>query len=263
MPEADLQERHNRQMRLQNWGKEGQRAIEKARVLVVGCGGLGAPVIQYLAGAGVGAITLMDDDRVELSNLNRQLLHREADINRLKSERAKEWITALDPSIEVRALSSRLTPENGRETVQNFDMVFDCTDGFASKFLLNDCCVLEQVPLIHGAVSGYAGQWMIINAGGQPCVRCLFETIPQQRQGESCQEMGVLGAACGVIGSSMALHGLLLMATGTSDLVGYFNTCDLSAGAQRNIKISQHIDCSACGQDPEIDGRDPEDYRPI
>ena len=254
-------ERHNRQIRLPNWGKKGQTAVFNAKVLVVGCGGLGSPVIQYLAGAGVGELTVMDDDRVELSNLNRQILHRHEDLNRPKTERAKEWVTDLDPTIGVQERSQRLSPQGGRELIRGFDMVFDCTDGFASKFLLNDLCVLEQVPLIHGAVSGYTGQWMVIEPGGQPCLRCLFETIPKPMPGQSCQEAGILGAACGVIGSYMALTGLLRLATGNNEAVGCFNTLEMLGGIHRKLQVSQQSECPVCGLDPEIDGQDPGDYQ--
>ena len=138
-------DRHNRQMRLPRVGPAGQKALEQSSVLVVGCGGLGSPVVQYLAAAGVGRITLMDDDRIELSNLNRQILHREKDIGRSKTERAKEWIEELDAQIQVTARFERLGVVQGRESVRGFHLIMDCTDGFSSKFLLNDVCVLENV----------------------------------------------------------------------------------------------------------------------
>jgi molybdopterin/thiamine biosynthesis adenylyltransferase len=254
-------ERHNRQIRMPAVGVDGQARLEGASVLIVGCGGLGSPVIQYLAAAGLGHICLMDDDRVELSNLNRQIVHREQDIGRLKTERAHEWITEIDSGIQVIESAKRLTVTNGRESVRGFDLVLDCTDGFASKFLLNDVCVLERVALIHGAVAGFGGQMMVLSPGGQPCLRCLFETIPEQMPGESCQEVGVLGASCGVIGTQMAAQALVYLLQKTSVTVGQFLTFELDVGTQRRFAVSPRGDCEVCGEEPLIDGADPSDYR--
>ena len=172
-PKIDV-ERHSRQLLLPEVGEAGQRALAGARALVVGCGGLGAPVVQYLAAAGVGHLSLYDDDVVERSNLNRQLLHREVDIGRWKAERASEWVQALDPALVVQAHVERVTTQSARTLVAAHDIVLDCTDGLPNKYLLNDACVREDTPLIHGAATAFDGQLLVVPGATGPCLRCLW-----------------------------------------------------------------------------------------
>jgi adenylyltransferase/sulfurtransferase len=254
-------DRYHRQLLLPDFGAAGQDALERARVLVVGCGGLGTPVVQYLAAAGVGALTLVDDDVVEESNLNRQVLHRQADVGRSKAERAAEWVHALDDELTVRALDERVTTHNARELAQEHDLVVDCTDGLPVKYLLNDACVRERVPLVHGAVTAFAGQVLVVPAGGAPCLRCLFPEIPPPEDVPTCQTAGILGAATGVIGSMMASEALKLLASAPT-LSGRFCAWDGLANTTRVLGVPKDARCAACGESPTIDARDPAAYEP-
>lgn len=256
------QERHQRQLILPELGSAGQDRLAAARVLVVGCGGLGSPVIQYLAAAGTGVLTLCDDDVVEDSNLNRQTLHRERDHGRPKAERAAEWVHELDPALSVRTLDERVSTHNARELAQEHDLVVDCTDGLPVKYLLNDACVRERVPLVHGAITAFAGQLMVVSAGGRPCLRCLFPEIPSPADVPTCQTAGVLGAAVGVVGSMMALEAIKLLATDAPTLAGRFCAWDGHAGSTRVLDVPPDAGCAACGEAPRVDARDPAAYQP-
>jgi len=256
-------DRYHRQLLLPELGAAGQDKLASARVLVVGCGGLGTPVVQYLAAAGVGALTLVDDDVVEESNLNRQVLHRAADVGRPKVERAQEWVRALDDELEVRALDERVSPHNARELTSAHDLVVDCTDGLPVKYLLNDAAVLERVPLVHGAVTAFAGQVLVVPAGGGPCLRCLFPDIPRPEDVPSCQTAGVLGAATGIIGSMMALEALKLLGTSAPTLTGRFCAWGGLANSTRILAVPADKDCAVCGAAPRIDARDPAAYEPV
>lgn len=253
--------RHQRQLILAPLGPEGQRELSAARVLVVGCGGLGSPVIQYLAAAGVGRLVLADDDVVELSNLNRQTLHRTKDVGRSKATRAAEWVAELDPSLEVTADERRLSLRDARERVRGFSLVVDCTDGLPGKFLLNDACVLENVPLVHGAATGLSGQVLVVPGREGPCLRCLFEELPDEGAVPSCQQAGVLGATTGVVGSLMALEAVKWLAM-RSLVTRAFLSVNLGDVQLRRVAIQKLADCAACGEKPRVDGRTAEDYAP-
>lgn len=261
MDPKERAERHSRQLRMPEIGPEGQARIARARVLVVGCGGLGAPVIEQLAAAGVGHLTLVDDDAVERSNLNRQVLHRAEDIGRKKAERAAEWVRALDPELSVAPLVRRLGVHDARDLAKEHDLVVDCVDGLPVKFLLNDACVLEDVPLVHGAATGLSGQVLFVPGGRGPCLRCLFEEVPPPGAVPSCQEVGVLAATCGFVGSLMALEALKHLA-GVAAGGGRFLVVDAGAPELRGLRLERRADCAACGDEPEVDARTPDDYQP-
>ncbi len=255
-------ERHGRQLLLSEIGAEGQARLANARLLVVGCGGLGAPAIQYLAASGVGHITLCDDDQVELSNLNRQVLHRSIDIGRKKAERAAEWVRELDDGLQVSALVERLGVANAREQVRAHDVVVDCTDGLPGKFLLNDACVLEDVPLVHGAATAFSGQVLLVPGAAGPCLRCLFEDVPPPGTVPSCQEAGVLGGTVSLVGSLMALEVVKWVARMAGAVGGRFLTVDALEPSVRTLRFPRRPDCAACGDEPEVDARTPADYQP-
>lgn len=255
-------ERHGRQLLLPEVGAEGQARLARARVLVVGCGGLGAPVIQYLAAAGVGHLTLCDDDQVELSNLNRQVLHRAADVGRKKAERAAEWVRELDDALAVRPLYERVGVGNARELAHAHDVVVDCTDGLPGKFLLNDACVLEDVPLVHGAATAFSGQVLVVPGARGPCLRCLFEDVPPPGTVPTCQEAGVLGGTVALVGSLMALEVVKAIAKVGELPAGRFLSVDALDPSLRAMRFSRREDCAACGEDPEVDARTPADYEP-
>lgn len=254
-------ERHSRQLRLAGIGREGQARLAAARVLVVGCGGLGAPVVAQLAAAGCGTLTLVDDDRVERSNLNRQWLHRDVDIGREKALRAAEWVRELDPALNVVAQTERLSWQDARERVRGHDLVMDCADGLPTKFLLSDACVLEDVPLVHGAASAFAGQVLWIPGRSGPCLRCLFEDVPAPGTVPTCQQIGVLAATCGMVGSMMVLEAIQFL-SGMRHAPGRFFSVDTEAPMVREIRLTRRVDCIACGDTPDVDARTPDDYTP-
>lgn len=251
--------RHQRQLILRPLGPEGQQRLAQARILVVGCGGLGSPVVQYLAAAGAGSLVLVDDDVVELSNLNRQVLHRTGDVGRRKAERAAEWVRELDPSLKAEADTRRITVNDARERVRGFDLVLDCTDGLPGKYLLNDACVLEDVPLIHGAATGLAGQLLVVRGRSGPCLRCLFEEIPPEDAVPSCQDAGVLGATTGIIGGLMALEAVKVLAM-PALVTREFVSVALAEIQLKKLRIEKQADCAACGAAPRVDARTPADY---
>jgi len=254
-------ERLSRNVRLDAIGLEGQARLARARVLVVGAGGLGAPVVSYLVGAGVGALTIVDDDRVERSNLNRQVLFTTRDLGAPKAEVAARAARALDPAVSVSAVVARLGVDDARERVRAHDVVVDCTDGLPAKYLLNDACVREAKPLVHGAVTGLAGQALVVAAGGKPCLRCLFDELPPEGTVPTCQTVGVLGAACGVVGSWLAHACVRVIVDDAPFMVGRFTTFDLSIGRVKSLAFDARRTCEACGETPTRDARDPEDYR--
>lgn len=252
--------RHSRQLRIPELGPAGQERLAAAHVLVVGAGGLGSPVLQYLAAAGVGRLTVVDDDAVELSNLNRQTLHRAADVGRKKAERAAEFVAALDAGIVVEARVERLSVDNARDRVREADLCVDATDGLPTKYLLNDACVREGRPLVHGAVTAFAGQVLFVPPGGRPCLRCLFEEVPPPGTVPTCQTAGALGAACGVVGSLMAAEAVKALAGTGSLLAGRFLTVDVLAPRVREMRFAARADCPTCGEEWDIDARTREDY---
>jgi adenylyltransferase/sulfurtransferase len=264
-PGLDRGLRFDRQLRIPEIAPEGQKRIENARVLVVGCGALGAPVIAYLASAGVGRLTLVDGDVVELSNLNRQILFADADLGLPKAERACAFARNLDPVIQAEPVVDRFSVHNGRALVRAHDLVVDCTDALPSKYLVHDASVLERVPLIHGAVTAFSGQVLVVPAGGRPCLRCLFPSIPGPGAVPTCQEAGALGAAAGVVGALMATSALRALIDKSSS-GGRFLSLDLLSAASpldaRTLTFAADSECPVCGDRPSLDAESAADYEP-
>ncbi|HEY4220556.1 MAG TPA: HesA/MoeB/ThiF family protein [Myxococcota bacterium] len=235
--------------------------IGAARVLVVGCGGLGAPVIQYLAAGGVRALTLVDDDVVEPSNLNRQVLFGERDIGHKKALAAAAWVNRLDGSVVVEARTDRIVGATVRRAVAEHDLVIDCSDGMPTKFLLNDACVLEDRPLVHGAATSWAGQVLVVPGRRGPCLRCLFEEPPPRDQVPTCRTAGILGAVTGTVGALMAAEALKALShTNAPALVGRFLAVDVLASSFRALAFTRSTDCAACGDAPSVDVMNVTDY---
>lgn len=253
--------RHARQIALPELGPGGQLRLARARVLVVGCGGLGAPVVQYLAAAGIGALTLVDDDVVEPSNLNRQVLFGEADVGRRKAERAAEVVGAIDPGIAVEALVQRLTGAGARRQVAAHDLTIDATDGLPMKFLLNDACVLEDKPLVHGAATAWSGQVLVVPGRSGPCLRCLFEEPPPVGTVPTCRTAGILGAVTGVIGAFMAAEAVKVIVSHPRTLVGRFLAVDVLTPQVRELAFTRRARCRACGDAPDVDVTNAADYQ--
>lgn len=207
----DNSNRYKRQLAIEAFGQEGQYRLGQSSVLVVGAGGLGSPVLYYLAAAGVGTLGIMDFDIVEESNLNRQILHGTSDIGLPKVESAAAALRELNPEIHIEAYNERLTEHSAPNIMRNYDLVIDAVDSFGTKFLINDACVSKSTPFVHGGAAGWRGQ-IYLYRPGFPCLRCLFPTVPKEL--EAPQGLGILGAAAGCIGTMQALLAI-------KQLIGY------------------------------------------
>jgi molybdopterin-synthase adenylyltransferase len=244
--------RHQRQTILPEIGEAGQERLRRASALIVGLGGLGSPVALYLAGAGVGRLGLCDDQQVELSNLQRQVLYREADLNRPKVEAAAERLLALDPELTVVAIRDTVRPENAAAIGAGYDVVIDGTDAFETKFLLNDVAVLRRQALVHGAVLQWRGQALTVRPG-DPCLRCLFREPPEPAAVPTCEEAGILGAVTGVIGSVQAEEAIKVLLGAGEVLSGRIFQHDALRAETRITAFSRDPRCPVCSASPLID----------
>lgn len=218
--------RYNRQTILPEIGDEGQEKLKKARVLVIGAGGLGCPILQYIATAGVGYIGIMDFDTIEIHNLHRQILYTEKKIGQLKAVVAKEAISELNPLIKVEAIVEKITPENAIQAIEQYDIVVDGSDNFTTRYLVNDTCVALQKTLIYGSILKFEGQIAVFNHKGSKNLRDLFPEMPDPKDVPNCNLNGVLGTLPGIMGTMMAhetLKIILELPTLNNELV-LFNT---------------------------------------
>ncbi|HLY80511.1 MAG TPA: molybdopterin-synthase adenylyltransferase MoeB [Caulobacteraceae bacterium] len=237
-------ERYARHLVLREIGGPGQQALKAARVLIVGAGGLGAPAALYLVAAGVGELAIVDADTVALSNLQRQVLFGTADEGRVKVEAAAERLTALNANVRVTPIVAMLTVANARELTRGFDLVLDGTDDFATRFAVNAACVAEGVTLVSGAIGRWTGQVGVF--AGQPCYRCLVPEIPPDA--ETCAAVGVVGALAGVIGATMALEAVKLIAGAGAPLTGRLLIYDALAAESRTVRIGADPECPVCAR---------------
>lgn len=245
--EAEIQ-RYARHIVLHEIGGAGQQKLKAARVLVVGAGGLGAPVLLYLAAAGVGRIGVIDDDTVSLSNLQRQVLFNQNDVGRLKTETAKENLATLNPHIEVVPFPKRLDAENAAEIFQGFDLVLDGSDNFETRYLVNQTCVDLGIPLVSGAISQWEGQVSLFHpAKDGPCYACVFPSAPADGLAPSCAEAGVMGALPGVIGSMMAVEAIKWLTGAGQPLMGQMLIYDALYSENRKMTIVRRETCDVCG----------------
>jgi molybdopterin/thiamine biosynthesis adenylyltransferase len=252
-------DRHHRQLVLPEVGVAGQRRLGVARVAVVGCGGLGAPVIAQLAAVGVGHLTLCDDDVVEGSNLNRQTLFGVADLGRRKAEAAAAFVARLDPDLAVQARVERVTAAAGARLFADHDVVVDASDGFPTKYLLNDLAVEHDRPLVHGAATAWSGQVLVVPGRRGPCLRCLFPSLPPPGSTPTCRTAGILAPVTGVVGSLQAAAVLRLL-LGVSDDAGRFVAVDLKEGGTRTLRFAREPACPACGEHRTARGQRDADY---
>ncbi|WP_453983817.1 molybdopterin-synthase adenylyltransferase MoeB [Brevibacterium casei] len=234
--------RYARHLSLPEVGEIGQRRLRGARVLVIGAGGLGAPVLQYLGAAGIGHISLIDDDRVETSNLQRQILHRDADVGRPKVESARDALLRLDPHLSVAAIDDRLTPDNALSLFAAHDLVIDGADNFATRYLSNDAAELTGTPLVWGTIFRFEGQVSTFVPGHGPMLRDLFPDIPDADSVPSCAEGGVLGVLCGLVGSTMAAEAVKLICGIGEPLIGRLLRCDALTTAFTTLRFSADPD---------------------
>jgi adenylyltransferase/sulfurtransferase len=219
--------------------------------LVVGAGGLGAPVLQYLAAAGIGRIGIVDDDTVERSNLQRQVIHGDSDVGRPKVESAREFITELNPDVSVDTHEIRLSSDNAPELINDYDIVVDASDNFPTRFLVNDACTLAGVPFSHGAVFRFEGQVTTFTGNG-PCYRCLFPKAPPAGTIPDCATAGVLGVVPGTIGCLQATEVLKLAMGYGETLSGRLLAFDAGGMQVDDVPIPKDSNCPICGSDPAI-----------
>lgn len=238
--------RYSRQIMLPQVDVAGQEKLLASRVLIIGMGGLGSPVAMYLAAAGVGQLVLVDHDRVDLSNLQRQILHRHEDIGRPKIASAAETLMQLNPQLQITTLDHKLSDEELRETARNVDVVVDATDNFEIRFALNRVCVETGTPLVSGAAIRMEGQVSVfMNKPGSPCYRCLY-----REEGEldvSCSENGVLAPVVGIIGSVQALEVIKILLNIGSTLDGKLLLLDALHMEWRTLTLKQDSECPVCG----------------
>jgi adenylyltransferase/sulfurtransferase len=255
---ADEQlERYARHIVLREVGGTGQARLLKARVLVIGAGGLGSPLILYLAAAGVGTIGIVDFDRVSLSNLQRQIAHRTVDIGRLKTQSAADAALAINPGIRIVSHEERLEVANAAALIGGYDIVADGSDNFGTRFLVNDVCFFAGKTLVSAAVSEFDGQLATYKAGNRgdkpyPCYRCLFPEAPPRDAAPNCSETGILGAVSGVMGTLQALEVMKEIVGVGDSLAGRLLIYDALAAQFRTVKVPRDPECRLCGHNPTI-----------
>ena len=245
-------ERYSRQIILEEVGGAGQKKLLSSKVLIVGAGGLGAPAALYLAAGGIGEIGVVDYDKVDLTNLQRQIIHNTSDIGTEKVDSAKAKIQAINPDVTVQTYQSRVTAENISEIIRKYDFVIDGTDNFTSKFLINDACYFEKKAFSHAGILRFDGQLITVLPGETTCYRCIFHSPPPAGVVPSCSEAGVLGVLAGVIGLLQATEAIkFLLGIGellTNALLVY-NALETSFC---KVQLNRNPNCPLCGKNPQI-----------
>jgi adenylyltransferase/sulfurtransferase len=249
---ARERQRYNRHLLLPEVGEEGQRRLKAARVLCVGAGGLGSPAALYLAAAGVGTLGLVDFDVVDVSNLQRQIIHGTPDVGRSKLESAESRIAALNPEVRVETFDAHFSVANAKALVEAFDVIVDGTDNFPARYLVNDACVMYGRPNAWGSIFRFEGQASVFAAPGGPCYRCLHPEPPPPGLVPSCAEAGVLGVLPGIIGTIQATEALKLILGIGEPLIGRFLVYDALKMRFRDLKLPKDPDCPVCGLRPVI-----------
>jgi adenylyltransferase/sulfurtransferase len=244
--------RYSRHFLLPEVGEDGQAKLLQAKVLMIGAGGLGSPSAYYLAAAGVGTVGIIDNDVVDISNLQRQILHANDRVGMAKVESAKKTLEALNPDVKVVPYHAKLTSENIMEIIKDYDLVVDGCDNFPTRYLVNDACVLARKPNVHGSIFQFEGQATVFYPGKGPCYRCLYPEPPPAELAPSCAEAGVLGVLPGLIGVIEALEAVkIILGTGET-LVGrllHFNTLTMEINT---LKLRRDPNCPMCGDHPTI-----------
>ncbi len=246
---TDQRARYSRHLVLPEVGEEGQQRLLDARVLVVGAGGLGSPAALYLAAAGVGTLGIIDADRVDVSNLQRQILHDAGRVGRLKVESARDTLRALNPGVEVESHPTRLDAGNALDVMGGYDVVVDGADNFPTRYLVNDASLHVRVPVVHGSIFRFEGQATVFDAYAGPCYRCLYRLPPPPELAPSCAEAGVLGVLPGIIGSVQAMEAIKLIIGIGTPLTGRLLTYDALDQTFRTLNVRRDPDCPACGDE--------------
>lgn len=245
-------DRYARHIVLPGVGGAGQARLKQSAVLVVGAGGLGSPVLMYLAAAGVGRLGLVEMDSVEISNLQRQVLFDTPSVGQRKAQIAKTRLESLNPHIQVEAYAERITSENALSLLAPYDLIIDCTDNFPTRYLLNDACVLLDKPLVYGAIHQFEGQLSVFHHQGGPCYRCLFPQPPTPGTVPNCAEAGVFGVLPGVIGSLMATEAIKVLLGLGEVLSGKLLLYDGLQARFHRLSFPRRPDCPVCGAHPSV-----------
>jgi thiazole biosynthesis adenylyltransferase ThiF len=246
-------ERYSRHIILKEIGVKGQKKLMNGSVLIIGAGGLGAPAALYLAAAGVGKIGIADADVVDLSNLQRQIIHTTADVGRPKVESAAETMRAINPDVEVVTYHEFISSANIMDIIKDYDFVLDGTDNFPAKFLINDACVMADKPFSHAGILRFKGQLMTVIPHQSPCYRCVFKTMPPKDAIPTCKQAGVIGAMAGVIGSLQALEAVKFLTGAGELLTGRLLTFDALTMKFHTVKLPPRGDgCAVCSDHPQI-----------
>lgn len=245
-------ERYSRHIILQQVGGAGQEKLLSSKVLIVGAGGLGAPAGLYLAAAGVGTIGIIDADKVDLTNLQRQIIHHTQDVGTEKVKSAETKMRAINPDVTVKTYHARAMADNISEIIREYDFVIDGTDNFPAKFLINDACYFEKVALSHAGILRFDGQLITILPGETTCYRCIFESPPPANAVPSCSQAGVLGVLAGVIGSLQATEAIKYLLGLGELLTNTLLTYNALTTEFRRIRLKRNPNCKLCGENPEI-----------
>lgn len=252
---TEQEERYARHIVLKEVGIAGQEKLLKGKVLIIGAGGLGSPVAMYLAAAGVGTIGIADADEVDLSNLQRQIIHQTKDRGRAKVESAKETMQAMNPDVTVHAYQMFVDASNIRELIREYDFIIDATDNFESKFLINDACVMEKKPFCHAGILRFSGQLMTYVPGEGPCYRCVFKEPPPKDAVPTGKQAGIIGSMGGVIGSLQAMEAVKYLLGVGELLTGRLLTYDALTMEFRTVKLPKDTSgCPVCGKQPGREG---------
>jgi sulfur-carrier protein adenylyltransferase/sulfurtransferase len=249
---VDEVKRYSRHLIIPDVGMAGQKRLKNAKVLVVGAGGLGSPALLYLAAAGVGTLGIVDFDTVDESNLQRQIIHGVSDVDKSKAESAKESIAEINPYVTVVLYKERLDSSNVMEIFAPYDLIIDGTDNFATRYLVNDACVLLHKPYVWGSIYRFDGQASVFWADNGPCYRCLYPEPPPPGMVPSCAEGGVLGVLCASIGSIQVNEAIKLIAGIGEPLVGRLMIYDALEMSYRTVRVQKDPECAVCGKNPTV-----------
>ncbi|CAM5684143.1 Adenylyltransferase/sulfurtransferase MoeZ OS=Streptomyces alboniger OX=132473 GN=moeZ PE=4 SV=1 [Streptomyces alboniger] len=249
---VDEVRRYSRHLIIPDVGMDGQKRLKNAKVLCVGAGGLGSPALMYLAAAGVGTLGIVEFDEVDESNLQRQIIHSQADIGRSKAESARDSVLGINPYVNVILHEERLEAENVMDIFSQYDLIVDGTDNFATRYLVNDACVLLNKPYVWGSIYRFDGQASVFWSEHGPCYRCLYPEPPPPGMVPSCAEGGVLGVLCASIGSIQVNEAIKLLAGIGEPLVGRLMIYDALEMQYRQVKVRKDPDCAVCGENPTV-----------
>ncbi|MBI5420461.1 MAG: HesA/MoeB/ThiF family protein [Deltaproteobacteria bacterium] len=244
--------RYSRNILLREIGPSGQEKLLSASALVVGAGGLGSPALLYLAAAGIGRLGIVDGDRVDLSNLNRQTIHGEHSVGRDKADSAADTLKGFRSNLNLDTYPMALTADNALDLFRRYDVVVDGSDNFPTKYLCSDASVITGVPLVHAGILRFGGQVLTVLPGEGPCLRCLIPEIPPRRDAPTCSEAGILGASAGVVGSWQAVEAVKLLLGIGEKLCGRLMTIDTLSCSVSVLSVPKDPGCPACGNSPRI-----------